>query len=99
MRCNALAGVKARHWRLGSLWVGRVTWTGSDVGAGLPTRRFCLCTGTTKGDDTRWSSKLARSTRPKQEDLHKGGGESATRPQGNNVPFSAEKQGGRVSVG
>src|SRR5712672_1834928 len=38
--CNALAGVKARRWRLGSLWVGRVTWTGSNAGAGLPTRRF-----------------------------------------------------------
>ena len=41
LRCNALAGVKARRWRLGSQSrVGRVTWTGSDVGAGLPTRRF-----------------------------------------------------------
>jgi len=32
-----------------------------------------------------------------QEDLHEGGGESATKPQSNNVPFSAEKQVGESS--
>src|SRR5712672_1410856 len=59
---------------------------------------------TTTGNDTRWSSKLARSSvtearrtaRRQRQVSDEGGGKSATKPQGNNVPFSAEKQGGRV---
>src|SRR5712672_1631188 len=90
--CNALAGVKARRWWLSSQsGVGRVTSDWQRRGGRAPYSAVLLCTGTTRYD-TRWSSKLARSTRPKQEDLHEGGGESATEPQGNNVPFSAEKQ-------
>ena len=34
--CNALAGVKAKHWQVGSQSrVGRVTWTGSAWGPGF----------------------------------------------------------------
>jgi len=33
-----------------------------------------------------------------QEDLRKGGGKSTTKPQGNNIPFSSEKQVGVIRV-
>jgi len=58
--CNALAGVKARHWRLGSQSaVGRVTCDWQHRGGRAPYSAVLLYTSTT--DDTRWSSKLARS--------------------------------------
>jgi len=41
--CNALVGIKARRWQLGSQsGVGRGTMTGSNMGAGLPTRHIYL---------------------------------------------------------
>src|SRR5712671_6368277 len=61
--CNALAGIKAKHWRMGSQsGVGRVTCGWQRRGGQAPYSAVLLCTSTTKGDDTRWSSKLARST-------------------------------------
>jgi len=47
--CNALAGVKARRWRLGSLWVGRITWTWQQRGGRAPYSAVLLCTSTTRG--------------------------------------------------
>jgi len=92
--CNALAGVKARRWRLSSLSrVGCVTCGWQLRGGRAPYSAVLLCTGTTRYDP-RWSSKLARSNVTLQEDLREGRGESATKPQGNNVPFSMEKQVG-----
>ena len=59
VQCNALAGVKARRWRLRSLSrVGHVMCGWQLRGGRAPYSAVLLCTGTTR-DDTRWSSKLA----------------------------------------
>jgi len=61
-RCNTLAGVKARRWRLGSQSrVGRVTCDWQRCGGWAPYSAVLLSTSTTRGNDTRWSSKLVRS--------------------------------------
>ena len=78
--CNALAGVKARHWRLGSQsGVGRVTGDWQRRGGRAPYSAVLLCTGTTRmTQDGRLSLPLSNMIT--QEDLHEGEGKSVMKP-------------------
>jgi len=59
--CSALAGIKARRWRLGSQSrVGHVTCGWQQRGGRAPYSAVLLLLVLLRGNDTRWSSKLSQ---------------------------------------
>ena len=70
---------------------------GSDVGAGLPTRRFYYVL-VLLGDDTRLSSKLAVVRRDNARRSAQRRRRVSDKPQGNNIPFSVREASGVIKV-
>src|SRR5712671_5095227 len=82
--CNALAGVKARRWRVGDF-------------ESLSTGLACLLVGgrapysAVLNEDLSWSSKLARCLSRQCKRICAKAETSQRRVSSNNVPFSVEK--------